>query len=320
MKTVVYHSYGGPDVLKIEEIEKPNPKEDEILVKVYASSLNIVQWYTMTGLFLARIGNGLLRPKDIRLGSDFAGVVEAVGKSVSDFKRGDEVFGGADGAWAEYVTEDRAIASKPADITFEEAAAVPTAGLTALQGLRDYGKIQPGQKVLINGASGAVGTFAVPIAKAFGAEVTAVCSSQNVDRARSLGADHVVDYTKEDFTRSGQQYDLLFDVAGSRSWFACRRVLKPDAAVVLVGGPRTPLIGPLSHIIGMRLASLGSKRKVVFFVAKFKREDLLVLKDLLETGKLKPFVERTYPLTQVAEAMRYLGTGHVQGKLVIRMR
>jgi NADPH:quinone reductase-like Zn-dependent oxidoreductase len=320
MKTVVYHSYGGPDVLKIEEIEKPNPKEDEILVKVYASSLNIVQWYTMTGLFLARIGNGLLRPKDIRLGSDFAGVVEAVGKNVSDFKRGDEVFGGADGAWAEYVTEDRAIASKPADITFEEAAAVPTAGLTALQGLRDYGKIQPGQKVLINGASGAVGTFAVPIAKAFGAEVTAVCSSQNVDRARSLGADHVVDYTKADFTRSGQQYDLLFDVAGSRSWFACRRVLKPDAAVVLVGGPRTPLIGPLSHIIGMRLASLGSKRKVVFFVAKFKREDLLVLKDLLETGKLKPFVERTYPLTQVAEAMRYLGTGHVQGKLVIRMR
>jgi NADPH:quinone reductase-like Zn-dependent oxidoreductase len=254
------------------------------------------------------------------LGSDFAGVVEAVGKNVSDFKRGDEVFGGADGAWAEYVTEDRAIASKPADITFEEAAAVPTAGLTALQGLRDYGKIQPGQKVLINGASGAVGTFAVPIAKAFGAEVTAVCSSQNVDRARSLGADHVVDYTKADFTRSGQQYDLLFDVAGSRSWFACRRVLKPDAAVVLVGGPRTPLIGPLSHIIGMRLASLGSKRKVVFFVAKFKREDLLVLKDLLETGKLKPFVERTYPLTQVAEAMRYLGTGHVQGKLVIRMR
>lgn len=320
MKTVVYHSYGGPDVLKIEEIEKPNPKEDEILVKVYTSSLNIVQWYTMTGLFLARIGNGLLRPKDIRLGSDFAGVVEAVGKNVSDFKRGDEVFGGADGAWAEYVTEDRAIASKPADITFEEAAAVPTAGLTALQGLRDYGKIQPGQKVLINGASGAVGTFAVPIAKAFGAEVTAVCSSQNVDRARSLGADHVVDYTKADFTRSGQQYDLLFDVAGSRSWFACRRVLKPDAAVVLVGGPRTPLIGPLSHIIGMRLASLGSKRKVVFFVAKFKREDLLVLKDLLETGKLKPFVERTYPLTQVAEAMRYLGTGHVQGKLVIRMR
>ena len=320
MKTVVYHSYGGPDVLKIEEIEKPNPKEDEILVKVYASSLNIVQWYTMTGLFLARISNGLLRPKDIRLGSDFAGVVEAVGKNVSDFKRGDEVFGGADGAWAEYVTEDRAIASKPADITFEEAAAVPTAGLTALQGLRDYGKIQPGQKVLINGASGAVGTFAVPIAKAFGAEVTAVCSSQNVDRARSLGADHVVDYTIEDFTRSGQQYDLLFDVAGSRSWFACKRVLKPDAAVVLVGGPRTPLIGPLSHIIGMRLASLGSKRKVVFFVAKFKREDLLVLKDLLETGKLKPFVERTYPLTQVAEAMRYLGTGHVQGKLVIRMR
>jgi NADPH:quinone reductase-like Zn-dependent oxidoreductase len=320
MKTVVYHAYGGPDVLKIEEAEKPTPTEDEILVRVYASSVNVVQWYTMTGLFLARLGNGLLRPKEIRLGSDFAGVVEAVGKSVKDFKAGDEVFGGANGAWAEYITEDKAIAPKPAGITFEEAAAVPTAGLTALQGLRDYGKIQRGQKVLINGASGAVGTFAVQVARAFGAEVTAVCSTRNLEGARSLGADHVVDYTKEDFTRGVQQYDLLFDVVGSRSWFAYKRVLKPDATVVIVGGPRTPIIGPLSHVIKMRLASLGSKRKVVFFVAKFRREDLLVLKDLLETGKLKPFVERTYPLTEIAEAMRYLGTGHVRGKLVITLR
>src|ERR1044071_4500661 len=217
MKTVIYHSYGGPQVLKIEEAEKPAPQAGEILVRVYASSVNIVQWYTMTGLFLARLGNGLLRPKEIRLGSDFAGVVEEVGKNVKDFKAGDEVFGGANGAWAEYVTEDKAIALKPADITFEEAAAVPTAGLTALQGLRDYGKIQPGQKVLINGASGAVGTFAVQVAKAFGAEVTAVCSTRNVECARALGADHVVDYTKEDFTRSSQPYDMLFDVVGSRS-------------------------------------------------------------------------------------------------------
>jgi NADPH:quinone reductase-like Zn-dependent oxidoreductase len=320
MKTVVYHSYGSPEVLKIENVENPSPGDDEVLVKVYASSVNIAQWYIMTGLFLARLGNGLLRPKDTRLGTDFAGVIEAVGINVTDFKPGDEVFGGAGGAYAEYVIEDKAIAPKPANITFEEAAAVPTAALTALQGLRDYGKIQPGQKVLINGASGGVGTFAVQVARAFGAEVTAVCSTRNIECAYSLGANHVIDYTREDFTRSAQRYDLLFDVAGSRSWFACRRVLKPDATVVIVGGPRTPVIGPLSHVIGMRLASLGSRRKVVFFVAKFRAADLLVLKELLETGKMKPFVERTYPLTQIAEAMRYMGTGHVQGKLVLTVR
>ena len=196
MKTVVYHSYGGPDVLKIEEVEKPSPRDDEILVKVYASSVNIAQWYVMTGLFLARIGGGLVRPKEIRLGSDFSGVVEAVGKNVSDFKPGDEVFGGTGGAWAEYVTVRKGIAPKPAGVTFEEAAAVATAGMTALQGLRDYGKIQPGQKVLINGASGGVGTFAVQIARAFGAEVTAVCSTRNVECAYSLGAHHVIDYTQ----------------------------------------------------------------------------------------------------------------------------
>jgi NADPH:quinone reductase-like Zn-dependent oxidoreductase len=189
-----------------------------------------------------------------------------------------------------------------------------------LQGLRDYGQIQQGQKVLINGASGGVGTFAVQIAKAFGAEVTAVCSTRNVECARSLGADHVVDYIKEDFTRSDQRYDLLLDIVGSRSWFAYKRVLKPNATVVIVGGPRTPLIGPLSHVIKMRLASLGSNRKVVFFVAKFTREDMLVLKNLLETGKVKPLVERTYPLTQIAEAMRHLGTGHAKGKIIVTMR
>lgn len=319
MKAVVHHSYGGPHVLRIEDVEKPIPQEDEILVKVYASSVNIAEWYGMTGLFIARLMGGLLRPKDIRLGADFAGVVEAVGKSVSDFKPGDEVFGGRHGAWAEYVTVKKGIALKPANVTFEEAASVATAGLTALQGLRDYGKIQPGQKVLINGASGGVGTFAVQVAKAFGAEVTAVCSTKNVKCAYLLGADRVIDYTKEDFTRSGGRYDVLFDVVGSKSWFACKRVLQPDATVVLVGGPRTPVIGPLSHIIGVRLAALGSSQKAVFFVANFNREDMLVMKDLLETGKVKPFVERTYPMAQTAEAMRYLGTGHVQGKLVIAM-
>jgi len=317
MKAVVYEAYGPPEVLKIVEIEKPEVPDDEVLVRVCASSVNIAEWYGMTGLFLARLGGGLVRPKDTRLGTDFAGVVEAVGKNVSDFKPGDEVFGGSNGAYAEYVTVGKEIAPKPANLTFEEAAAVPIAGLTALQGLRDYGKIQPGQKVLINGASGGVGTFAVQIAKAFGAEVTAVCSTRNIECAHSLGADHVVDYTREDFTRTGQKYDLLFDVIGSQSWSACRRVLKPNATVVLVGGPRTPVIGPLGHITKMRLTSLGSGRKVVFFVAKFTPEDLMVLKTLLETGKVKPFVERTYPLPQIADAMRYLGTGHAQGKLVI---
>jgi len=320
MKAVVHESYGPPEVLKIVEVEKPEVPEDGVLVRVHASSVNIAEWYGMTGLFLARIGGGLTRPKDTRLGADFSGVVEAVGKSVSDFKPGDEVFGGRHGAYAEYVTVSKAIAPKPANITFEEAASVPIAGITALQGLRDHGRIQPGQKVLINGASGGVGTFAVQIAKAFGAEVTAVCSTRNVECARWLGADHVVDYTKEDFTRSDQRYDLLFDIVGSRSWFEYRRVLKPDARVVIVGGPRTPLIGPLSHVIRMRLASLGSSRKVVFFVAKFTREDFVVLKDLLESGKVKPFVERTYPMAQISEAMRYLGTGHAQGKIVITLR
>ena len=320
MKAVVQESYGPPEVLKIVEIEKPQVPDDGVLVRVHASSVNISDWYGMTGLFIARIFGGLLRPKDTSFGSDFSGVVEQVGKRITDFKPGDEVFGGKGGALAEYVVVSKGIAPKPANVTFEEAAAVAVAGLTALQGLRDYGKIQAGQKVLINGASGGVGTFAVQVAKAFGAEVTAVCSTRNVECARLLGADHVVDYTKQDFTRSGQQYDLLFDIAGSQSWFAYKRVLKPDATVVIVGGPRTPLIGPLSHVIKMHLASLGSRRKLVFFVAKFTREDMLVLKNLLETGKVKPFVERTYPMTQVAEAMRYMETGHVQGKLVLTVR
>ncbi len=317
MKAVVFQKYGLTNVLEICEIEKPVPKDHEILVRVHASSVNIAEWYTMTGLFLARIGDGLFKPKDTRLGVDFSGVVEAVGKNVSDFKTGDEVFGGRGGAFAEYVTVRKAIAHKPANVTFEEAAAVPTAGITALQGLRDFGKIKMGQKVLINGASGGVGSFAVQIAKAFGAEVTAVCSTQNVVHARSLGADHVVDYTKEDFTRNGRQYDLLLDVNGGRSWFDYKRVLAPEATVVIVGGPRTPLIGPLSHVIKMKIASLGSKRKVVFFVAEFNREDMLVLKGLLESGKVIPFVEKVYPLTQIADAMRHLGTGHAKGKIAL---
>jgi NADPH:quinone reductase-like Zn-dependent oxidoreductase len=319
MKAVLYESYGQPDVLKIKEIEKPEVPDDGVLVRVRASSVNIAEWYAMTGLFLARIGNGLFKPKDTRLGADFAGVVEEVGSQVKDFKPGDEVYGGRGGAYAEYVTVKNAIAHKPANLTFEEAASLPTAGITALQGLRDYGKIQPGQKVLIHGASGGVGSFAIQIAKAYGAEVTAVCSTRNVEHARSLGADHVFDYTKEDFTRSGQQYDLMLNINGRRSWSDYKRVLKPEGIFVFVGGPKTPLIGPLSLMIKIRIAMLGASQKFAFFIANFTRADFMALKDLIETGKVKPFVEKTYPMTRIADAMRHLGTGHAQGKIVITM-
>jgi len=319
MKAVIHESYGLPEVLKIVELEKPEVPDDGVLVGVRASSVNIAEWYGMTGLFIARLFGGLFKPKDTRLGADFAGVVESVGKDVSDFKPGDEVFGGRGGAYAEYVTVKKAIAHKPANVSFEQAAAVPTAAITALQGLRDYGKIQPGHKVLINGASGGVGSFAIQVAKAFGTEVTAVCSTKNVAHARSLGADHVIDYTKEDFTRNGQKYDLLFNVNGSKSWSAYKRVLKPDATFVLVGGPRTPLIGPMSLLVKMKIAMLGSSQKFAFFIAQFNREDMQVLKDLLETGKLKPFVERTYPMASIAEAMNHVGMGHAQGKIVVTM-
>ncbi len=320
MKAIVHRKYGTPEVLEIQEVEKPTPKNDEVLVQVHASSVNIAQWYGMTGLFIARIGNGLFKPQDPRLGADFAGVVEQVGKEVRDFRPGDRVFGGRHGALAEYVTVSNGIAPMPGNATFEQAAAVPTAGITALQGLRDYGKIQPGQNVVINGASGGVGSFAVQIAKAFGAQVTAVCSTRNVECARALGADDVFDYTKEDFTRSGKKYDLLFDVNGRGSWSDYKRVLKPNARVVIAGGPRTPLIGPLSHVIRLKLGSLGSKQQATFFVANFTREDMLCLRDLVESGKVKPFVERVYPFHQTAEAMRYLGEGHAQGKIVVKVR
>lgn len=317
MKAVIHESYGMPDVLKIVEIDKPGCPHDGVLVRVVASSVNIAEWYGMTGLPLARIGSGLFKPKDTRIGVDFSGIVEAVGKDVTDFKPGDEVFGGRNGAFAEYVTVKNAITHKPANVTFEEAAAVPTAAITALQGLRDFGKIQPGQKVLINGASGGVGSFTIQIAKAFGADVTAVCSTQNVEHAHRLGADHVIDYTKEDFTRSGQKYDLLLNAAGSRSWSDYKRILKPDAAFILVGGPRTPIIGPLSLLIKMKVAMLGSSQKFAFFVAQFNRDDFNLLEDMLATGKIKPFVEKTYPLNRIADAMRHLGAGHAQGKIVI---
>ena len=320
MKAVVHHSYGTPDVLKIEEIEKPTPKDDEVLVRVRASSVNPVEWYTMSGLFLARIGNGLFKPKDTRLGVDYAGIVEDVGKAVTQFKPGDEVFGARSGAFAEYVSVSKHVYPKPVNISFEQAGAVAVAAMTALQGLRDHGKLQPGQKVLINGASGGVGTFAVQVAKALGAEVTAVCSTQNLDLIRSLGADRVIDYTREDFTRNGEQYDLLFDIAGSRTWREYKRVLKQDAIVVVVGAPKgNRVIGPLGHIIKLRIAALRASQKVVFFVANFNRDDFMTMKEMIESGQVKPVVEKVYPLNRTCEAMRHLGTGHAKGKIVLEV-
>jgi NADPH:quinone reductase-like Zn-dependent oxidoreductase len=320
MKAIVRRAYGlPPDVLELVDVDKPVPADDEVLVRVRASSVNPTEWYGVTGLLVGRMRGGLLRPKEPRLGADFAGVVEAVGASVTDFEPGDEVFGARTGAFAAYVSVRNAIAPKPANATFEQAAAVPIAALTALQGLRDQGQLQPGQKVLVNGASGGVGTFAVQIAKALGAEVTAVCSTRNVEQAWSLGADRVVDYTRDDFTRSGERYDLFFDVAGSRSWSECRRVLRPESIFVIVGAQRgrSRLLGPLAHIPKIRLRTLRASQKVVFFIAKLTREDLQVMRELIEAGKVTPVVERTYPLAETAEALRYLGEGHARGKIVV---
>jgi NADPH:quinone reductase-like Zn-dependent oxidoreductase len=322
MKAIVRDTYGSPDVLELQEIEKPDLTDDGVLVRVHAASVNRGDWYTLKGMFVARPAVGLRKPKSRLIGADFAGVVEAVGPDVTEFRPGDEVFGGRTGAFAEYVcARARSVALKPAHLTFEEAAAVPVAALTALQGLRDRGHIQPGQKVLINGASGGVGTFAVQIAKALGAEVTAVCSTRNVDLVRSIGADRVVDYTREDFTRSDERYDLMFDNAGSKSWSECKRVLNPQATVVLVGGQMgNRVLGPLGHVIKMRVAAAFGKRKAVFFVAQFNSADMEVLRELLEAKKVTPVVDRRYEFSEVADAFRYMGEGHARGKVVVTVQ
>jgi NADPH:quinone reductase-like Zn-dependent oxidoreductase len=320
MQAILRPRYGSAHVLELGEVGKPELVDDGVLVRVRAASVNQVDWYGMTGTpWFSRVELGLRKPKSPLLGTDFAGTVEAVGKDVTDFQPGDDVFGGRSGAFAEYVCARKGVARKPANVSFEEAAAVPVAALTALQALRDKGHIEQGQKVLVNGASGGVGTFAVQIAKALGAEITAVCSTKNVDRMRSLGADRVIDYTREDFTRSGGRYDLLLDVAGSKSWSQCKRVLAPRAIVVLVGGRKgsNRMLGPLGHVIRMWLGSLGSRRKAVFFIAKFNRDDMNVLAELLESGKVAPVVERSYPLSETPDAIRHVGEGHPQGKIVI---
>lgn len=321
MKAVVYHKFGPPDVLQLDEVEKPRFEADEVLVRVRAASINPVDWYALYGRpYIGRPALGLLKPKTDRLGIDFAGIVETVGSEVTEFRPGDEVFGGSDGALAQYVSASGTVALKPANMTFEQAASVPIAALSALQGLRDIGKFQAGQKVLINGASGGVGTFAVQIAKALGAEVTGVCSTRNVDLARSLGADYVIDYTREDFTKSEQRYDLMLDIAGSRSWRDCRRVLTPQATLVIIGAPKGGrFLGPLSHMGKLKIWSSRSSQKVSFFIAKMTHDDLVVLRDLLEAGKVTPVIDKRYELDEVARAFRYLGEGHAQGKVIINV-
>jgi NADPH:quinone reductase-like Zn-dependent oxidoreductase len=323
MKAVVQDRYGPPEVLQLQEVPQPELADDGLLVRVRAASVNRLDWYGVTGTpWIARPMTGLRGPKSRLIGVDFAGTVEAVGKDVTDLQPGDDVFGarsGSGGSFAEYVCAQKGIARKPANLTFPEAAAVPLAALTALQGLRDHGRLRPGQEVLVNGASGGVGTFAVQIAKALGAEVTAVCSTRNVEQARVLGADHVIDYTRDDFTRGGGRYDVILDVAGSRSWSQTRRVLNPHATLVIVGGPKSRLLGPLGHIARVRLAALSGSQKAVFFMAKWSRPDMDVLREVLESGSVKPVVEKRYELGDVADALRYMGEGHVQGKLVIEV-
>jgi NADPH:quinone reductase-like Zn-dependent oxidoreductase len=323
MKAIVYCNYGVSN-LKFQEIEKPTPADDQLLVKVHAASVNPLDWHFIEGTpYVMRLGVGLRKPKDTRLGVDFAGTVEAVGKNITQFKPGDEVFGGRDGAFAEYVCvrEGRAVALKPANITFEQAASVPIAAITALQGVRDKGKVQSGQKVLINGASGGVGTFAVQIAKSYGADVTGVCSTRNMDMVKSLGADHVIDYTKEDFTKGDQRYDVILDNVANRSLSEFRRVLKPNGTYVLIGGggaSENRWLGPgLTQAFKSMFLSKFVSQKMGMMMAELNHNDLAFLADLMQSGKVTPVIDRTYKLSDLADAIRYLEQGHARGKVVV---
>jgi NADPH:quinone reductase-like Zn-dependent oxidoreductase len=321
VKAIVITRYGPPEVLQLREIATPEPADDEVLIKLYASSVNPLDGYAMRGplFFLPAIGK-LLKPKQKVAGADIAGQVQSVGKDVKQFQPGDEVFGVSSGrqglgGFAEYAcASQNSLARKPANTSFEDAAAVPVAAITALQGLRDHGRIRPGQKVLIDGASGGVGTFAIQIAKWFGAEVTAVCSPRNLNTARSIGADHVIDYTLEDFTQSGQRYDLILGANAHRSIFDYWGALTPDGVFVMVGGGLARILQAV--LLGPLLSRIGSK-KMRFFIAKINTGDLVLLKDLLEAGRIVPVIDRRYPLSEVAEAIRYREEGHAQGKVVI---
>jgi NADPH:quinone reductase-like Zn-dependent oxidoreductase len=324
MKAIVYYNYGSPDVLKCEDIEKPATGDNEVLIKVCAASVNPLDWRLMRGTpRIIRILARLRKPttkKPMRPGVDVAGQIEAVGRNVTRFKPGDAVFGTCRGAFAEYVcAPESALVTKPDNVTFEQAASVPVAALTALQGLRDKGHIQPGQKVLINGAAGGVGTFAVQVAKSFGADVTGVCSTRNVDMVRSIGADRVIDYTGEDLTRSGQRYDLLLDNVGNLSLSACRRLLSPNGRCVIAGAPKNVAIFFVRAIAGLVLSRFVSQKFVVF-VAKINQEDLTFLGELMASGKVTPVIDRRYELSESPQAVRYLEEGHARGKVVISLK
>jgi NADPH:quinone reductase-like Zn-dependent oxidoreductase len=323
MKAIVYCEYGSPDVLKFEDVEKPVPNDDQVLIKVRAASLNALDTYLIRDAWLNRLIFGLRKPRETRVGRDVAGVVEAIGKNVTQFKPGDEVFGVCRGALAEYACPfERVLVMKPPSVTFEQAASLPLAGLTALQGLRE-GKIQPGQKVLINGATGGVGTFAVQIAKSLGAEVTAVCSTRNVDLVRSIGADHVIDYTKEDFTKSDQRYDVIFDNVANHSFAERHRVLNPKGICVLagMGGAGVKQSEAIGRIVGNLFVARGlsafTDQKFAQYMTKVSKQDLIMLGDLTQAGKITPVIERTYKLNDAPEALRQLDAGHARGKLVI---
>jgi NADPH:quinone reductase-like Zn-dependent oxidoreductase len=320
MKAMVYTEYGSPEVLQLKEVEKPAPKDDEVLVKIQAASANPADWHMLRGEpFLTRLNAGLFKPKNSILGIDIAGQIEAAGKSVTEFQPGDEVFGdcGWGGGFAEYVcVTEKHLVLKPAHITFEEAATVSVAATTALQGLRDKGQVQPGQKVLINGASGGVGTFAVQIAKSFGVEVTGVCSTRNLDMVRSIGAGQVIDYTQEDFTQTGQRYDLIIDNVGNRSVSDLKRALNPEGICVITGFSSLALLFQ-AMFLGPLISMAGSKKIGLMGIANPNKKDLGFLKELLEAGQVVPVIDRCYPLSQVPEAIRYLEKGHARGKVVI---
>jgi NADPH:quinone reductase-like Zn-dependent oxidoreductase len=314
MQAAVRERY-GPDHLEVREIPRPEPAADQVLVRVRASSVNRADWYTLNGRpWFSRAFTGLAKPKSQQLGADFAGIVDEVGRDAAGFAPGDEVFGVRTGAYAEYVAA-AVVEPKPARLSFEEAATLPIAGLTAL---RDHGAVREGTRVLVNGASGGVGTFAVQVAKALGATVTAVCSTRHLDLVAELGADRVIDYTREDFTLTGERYDVLFDNAGNRSWRACRRVLTPNGTVVLVGGPMTKrFLGPVGHLVRLKLQSTVSRRRTPFFIASSNRADLATLRELVESGRLNPVVECRFELAELGDAMQFMGEGHAHGKIAI---
>ena len=319
MKAVAYHRYGSPDVLQLEDVDTPKVSDDGVLVRVRASSVNPVDWHILRGEpFMVRMSDGLRRPKGWQLGVDVAGRVESVGANVTQFRPGDEVFGTRNGAFAEFVLgAERNFALKPANLTLEQGAAIPVAATTALQALRDKGRLQPGQHVLVHGAGGGVGHFAIQIAKALGAEVTGVTSTNNLEMVRSLGADEVIDYTSEDFTRRGRRYDLILDIAGTRSLWACSRALTRAGILVVVGGPGGRWISPADRMAKAVVLSRLVRRTLLPFFARTTKDDLLVLKELAETGQLTPVIDRTYPLSQIADAIRYVETMRARGKVVI---